>query len=290
MDSAAESFLASSLTTLNGATRLEVAYRVAALAAPAVLPAKTRRLYRDTRRLFPERSRLWAARVARRQSAHRVWVALDKLALPRLSRDELVSAIEPESVELARSVFRAIAAEGRGVLVYSLHYGRPMVPTYLLPHLGFDCISLRAGVGVAPGGGSVDASAVAGLMTALRGLREGRTLFVLVDGRLARNAPTVDFFGCRVPMSFAFVRLAQMTGAALVAGATISTGPMRFRFDLERMEAPAPGELLEALAARLLAPLERTVRRDPGQWYGVNRVYRDVGSPRGAKAAGVGRV
>jgi lauroyl/myristoyl acyltransferase len=252
------------------------AYRAAALAAPAIMPAKARRLYEATRRLFPERSAVWAARTARRQLAHRAWVAVDKLKLARMSGDDLVDAVEPETVDHVRSVLGELAGEGRGALLYSLHYGRPVVATYLLPRLGFECVAIRRGLGAALGAGTLDAGALSGLLTAIRELRRGKVLFVLVDGRLARSASPVELFGRSVPMSLAFLRMARETGAGLVAAAASSVGPFRFRIDLER--TPDPGRNLSPAAAAgpLLRPLERLVRRDVGQWYGINRMFRDV--------------
>jgi lauroyl/myristoyl acyltransferase len=253
------------------------AYRAAALAAPALMPAKARRLYRDTRRLFPERSARWAVDIARRQLAHRVWVALDKFSMSRLAPDELLDAAEPEGLDRLRAALRGLAGVGRGAIVYSLHYGRPIIASFLLSRVGFDCIAIRKGVDATVGGASVDAGAVSGLRTALRELRRGKVVFVLVDGRLARSATPVEFFGRTVPMSLAFVRMAQESGAGLVATVASSVGPRRIRLHSEVVPVPAPGEVPSS--ELLLGPLERAVGYDVGQWYGINRMFRAVEPP-----------
>ena len=110
----------------------------------------------------------------------------------------------------------------------------------------------------------------------MRALKRNKLFFVLVDGRIMQRPTLVEFFGRRVPISLGFALLAQRTGAVLAAGVTYSTGPLGFRPTVTRVHLPEGEMTPEELGTTLMRPLEEAVRRDVGQWYGINRLFRQA--------------
>ena len=264
------------------------AYRAAGALSWVVLRGKTKRLRRDTTALFPDKPARWVAGAVRDQRRHRAWSALDKVVLPGMSGDEVISHCDPESVAAARRVCDDALARGRGGIVYTLHYGRPVLSPLVLAHLGYPYVALRAGTNVSAfdralferleqlGVEIVEATDLASGVQAMRALKRNKLFFVLVDGRITGRPTLVEFFGRRVPISLGFALLAQRTGALLAAGVTYSTDPLGFRLAVTQVALPSDTSTPEELGATLMKPLEEAVRRDAGQWYGINRLFRQA--------------
>jgi KDO2-lipid IV(A) lauroyltransferase len=264
------------------------AYRVAGELSWVVLRGKTKRLRRDTAELFPDKPVRWVEEAVRDQRRHRAWSALDKVILPRLSGDEVLSHCDPDSIAATRRVCDDALAEGRGGIIYTLHYGRPVLSPLVLAYLGYPYVALRAGTNVSAfdrplfarlqelGVEVVEATDIASGVQAMRALKRNKLFFVLVDGRITQRPTLVEFFGRRVPISLGFALLAQRTGALLAAGVTYSTDALGFRPDVTRVVLPENMSTPEELGATLMKPLEEAVRRDAGQWYGINRLFRQA--------------
>jgi lauroyl/myristoyl acyltransferase len=262
-------------------------YRVAAALSGAFLRGKTKRLLEDTRELFPDKPEAWVRDAVRRQRHHRAWVAVDKFMLTRLAGDEVVAMHEPESVAGVRRLADDAFAGGKGVIVYTLHYGRPTWSPALFAELGYPYIGLSRGDTDAQqqhtkevrarGAAVIEAGDLAAGVHALRGLKENRSLFVLIDGRVTQRPTVVEFLGRKIPVSLGFAQLARRSGARLIAGVT-STGadPTRLRIEGALVDLPDGDLSPEELGRHLVAPLERMVVRDVGQWYGINRLFRQA--------------
>jgi lauroyl/myristoyl acyltransferase len=265
------------------------AYATAARFSGLFLRGKTKRLIEDTRSLFPNRPESWVRAAVTRQRHHRAWVALDKFVIPRLSGDEIVAWHHAGDVARLRSVVDERLATGAGGVIYTLHYGRPAWSPYLFAHMGYSYVGLTRGeddTGLqrrhveearARGAQLVEAGDLAAGVHAFRGLKQGKLLFVLVDGGLTQKPTMVDFLGRRVPFSLGFAQLARRTGAWLMAGVThTGSDPTTLRISATPVELP-PGDLPEdEISRRLLAPLEELVLADVGQWYGINRLFRQA--------------
>jgi lauroyl/myristoyl acyltransferase len=65
-----------------------------------------------------------------------------------------------------------------------------------------------------------------------------------------------------------------LTGAAAVAGVVLSEQALRFRVRLEAVASGPPDRTAAEIAEAMLKPLEAAVLQDPGQWYGINRMFR----------------
>ena len=113
-------------------------------------------------------------------------------------------------------------------------------------------------------------------------MKEGKFLFVLIDGRITQRSTLVEFLGHRVPFSLGFAQLARRANARLLAGVTYTGDhPMHLRVNARWVDLP-PADLPEEEAnRRIVAPLEEMVLEDPGQWYGINRLFRRARLLRG---------
>jgi Kdo2-lipid IVA lauroyltransferase/acyltransferase len=266
----------------------DAAYRAAGPLSRALMGKKMKRLGRDMRLLFPDRSSGWIRATARDQIRTRAWAALDQLLLPRMSGDEVIARCTPEGLASARRIVDEVLAGGKGGVVYTLHYGRHMLSPFVLPLFGYPYVSIRSRTGMTDierpmlerlgeiGVEYLDAEDMGSGVAALRTLKRNKLLFILIDGRVGQRPAEVEFFGRRVPMSLAFALLAQRTGAPLVAGVTYSEGPARFHMHSAKVELPDRDLEPEALGSLLLKPLEEMVRKDIGQWFGMNMLFRDM--------------
>ncbi len=264
-------------------------YSVASALSGFFLRGKTRRLLEDTRTLYPDKPEAWVRDAVTRQRHHRAWVAVDKYRITRMTGPQVVAMHEPESVERISRLADEALAIGKGLIVYTLHYGRPSWSPVLFAELGYPYVGLMRGesntglqqkhseASRATGAQLVEAGDLTSGVQALRGLKENKLLFVVIDGRLTQRPTLVDFLGVKVPFSLGFAQLAQRTGARLMAGVTrTGDSPTSLRVDSKLVELPDAGLSTEELGRVLMAPLEEMVERDIGQWYGINRLFRQA--------------
>lgn len=265
------------------------AYAIAARFSNLFLRGKTRMLLEDTRSLFPDSSDTWVREAVRRQRHHRAWVAVDKFMLTRLSGEEVLAMHDREQVARLCALADQALAAGNGAVIYTLHYGRPAWSPFLFSHLGYPYGGLMRGdsetglqqrhseAARRSGAELVEAGDLAAGVHAFRGLKHNKLLFVLIDGRLTSKPTMVEFLGRRVPLSLGFAQLARRTGAGLLAGVTrTGSDPTKFSIDARVVEMPEGDLSPEELGRRLVAPLEEMVLADVGQWYGINRLFRQA--------------
>ncbi len=264
------------LTTAANTLGVDAAYAIADRFSGAILSGASERLERATREAFPDRDERWIDETIRAQQRHRAWLALDKRTMPRLSPRELAS--RTEGLDELRARLDAARDAGRGAIVYSIHYGRPLLLPLLLPRLGYPCTRL-----VAPRAGEGDPSdEVETIVVArdstkddmLAALARNRVLFLLVDTPVSRQTAAVEFLGSRLPVAVGLAYIVRESGTALIATTCRSAAPFRFRLDASPVTLPDETATPEETGAALLAPFEATVRADAGPWYGVNRVFR----------------
>jgi lauroyl/myristoyl acyltransferase len=111
----------------------------------------------------------------------------------------------------------------------------------------------------------------------MRALKDNKLLFVFIDGKVAARPTFVEFFGKKVPFSVGFAQLAVRAGARLACGVVRTDGdPLRVRVHLVEVEPPEGDPTPEALGRTLVAPLEKMIEEDVGQWYGINRLFRQA--------------
>ncbi len=173
-------------------------------------------------------------------------------------------------------------ASGRGVIAATIHYGNPEYVGQCLSSLGISFMALVEPLDppalselfrryrASQGQQFVDAD-VSGVKQAIRHLRRGGLLAVLVDRDIQHRGVEVTFFGAPARIPTGAVDLALHTGAVVLPLLTR-------RIDLDRFEAviEPPFDLLgtgdEAAdrrrnTERLIQRFEPYLRRDPSQWF-----------------------
>ena len=103
---------------------------------------------------------------------------------------------------------------------------------------------------------------------ALRRLRNGESVALLVDENAGARGAFVDFFGRPASTSRTAALLSLLTGAPIVVGAaTRQPGRQRLLFKFAVIEPEAGGgEAVTILTQRIVDVLERWIRVDPLQW------------------------
>ena len=107
----------------------------------------------------------------------------------------------------------------------------------------------------------------------VRIVRDGGAVAVLADLRDRRGA-AVPYFGQPAPSTTFPALLARTTGATLVAGRVVRSGPVRFFIEGEVIEVPKTpdrdADIIEG-TQRIQACFERWVREHPDQWMWAHR-------------------
>jgi lauroyl/myristoyl acyltransferase len=223
-------------------------YHLADSLAGLILRRKTERLAADVRELFPDEPESWIQDAVRRQRQHRAWVAVDKYMVTQMSSDEIMALHDPADVDAMRRVADDALAGGKGAILYTMHYGRPMFSPFVFTHLGYPYVGMYAGTGntglikgqadtaATRGAELLEAGDLTSGVQAMRALKENKLLFVFIDGKVTTRPAMVEFFGRRVPLSVGFAQLALRSGAALGCGVTRSAdGPLKVRVRVERV-------------------------------------------------------
>jgi KDO2-lipid IV(A) lauroyltransferase len=125
-------------------------------------------------------------------------------------------------------------------------------------------------------------SARDGTRSAVRHLRRGGLLGVLIDQRVRSGGVTVPFLGQPTRMVDGPARLALATGAPVVPGGVYRDAGNRHRVVLDPPILPDPGaaDPVTDLTARLAAALERRIHEHPDQWMWIHPRWEPVPETR----------
>lgn len=236
-------------------------------------------------------------RVAQRSLALAYGTALDATAVKRLARESMrhFGRVMVETVASARfeadltqgrvrvegvEHLRAALARGKGLIGFSGHFGHwellrlaagyHGVPSVTVarpldnPLLGERLTRLRRleGMGVVAKRGAVS--------SALKTLRAGGFVTLLIDQRSERSGLAVPFFGRTAFAADALAVLALRTGAPIIPGfaALQPDGTWHVRIGPEMRVAPTGRfeDDVQAIMTECTAILEQWVRRYPEQW------------------------
>jgi lauroyl/myristoyl acyltransferase len=176
---------------------------------------------------------------------------------------------------------RAVAA-GRGVIMATIHYGSPEYVAQALRAKGITFLALVEPLHPpqlaalfhryrSSHGHEFVPVDVTGIKRALRRLRQGGIVAVLVDRDIQHTGVEVPFFGAPARLPPGAVDLALHTGAALLPMISRRTGLDRFAvtvlppLDLVRTGDPRADRRRNT--ARLIACFEPFLRADPSQWF-----------------------
>jgi Kdo2-lipid IVA lauroyltransferase/acyltransferase len=246
---------------------------------------------RNLRAAFPLRSPAECRSIARGMFSHfgRLLTVLLKFTTMRPA--EMLARVEFEGEE------RVIAAhaEGRGVLLYTGHFGfweinalvhaleiKPMsvLARPLDNPLLHDLLELarrRTGNAVIYRRGAI--------RRVLRALAGNEAVAILIDQHIqSSDAVYVDFFNRPAATTSALAALALRTGAPVVPVFALPQPGGRFRMVYEHAVDPPPEDTPDAIRAftqRCTDVLEMYVRRYPELWLWMHRRWRDVdGAPQ----------
>jgi len=203
----------------------------------------------------------------------------------KLTPDELARAarVPPEMLDLLKTQVE----QGQGAVVLGLHMssfdlgmiaiGAQGVPIHVLtladPGPGFELqnhVRARAGIDVTP-------ISPESLRLAIRRLRSGWTVFTGADRPAEGERGLVEFFGRPACLPLGPVRLALMTGAAVVVASCHyerDTGyTVRFTGPIEMARTGDRHQDVLANARRTAIAIEEHIRAHPQQWLMFHRVW-----------------
>jgi Kdo2-lipid IVA lauroyltransferase/acyltransferase len=262
-----------------------------------LLPRLRRRTLRHLRVAYPAATNIWI-----RRTAHGVfrWVGragADFLHVGRIN-DATLATIEIEGM----AHWDAALRRGKGVILVTGHFGNWEVLGAWLAALGLPIWVIyhpfreerldrfvrgrreRAGVRGIPAGGPS--------LRALRALRRGEILGILIDRVPRGDSVACMFFGRECRAAPGPARLALAAGAPLVpACLTYRRGGMRVRFETpidpaEFSTGADPAAAVREITQRLARVLEDWIRESPEQWPWFHDRWKVRGSiPTGALAA-----
>ena len=233
-------------------------------------------------RVFPDRSAVWRAEVARQSYRHLGRVAVSTFRLSRLTPDRVVALTEFEGVELLEEV----ASEGNGAVLLTGHFGNWEIGGAAVACRGFpmdvvirpqnnplfDTVLTHAreriGMNLVPRAHST--------RILLRSLREGRMVGMLADQNARQAGVMVEFFGISASTARGPALLSLRTGAPMLLGVAFHdpASEVPYRLLVERITAPRTGDLdadIRALTSAHARALERYVRRAPEQYLWQHR-------------------
>jgi Kdo2-lipid IVA lauroyltransferase/acyltransferase len=262
------------------------------LAAWILFPGLRRRTRRHLRLAFPVATDLWIDRTARGVFRWVGRAGADFLHLDRFGPTALAD-LEVEG----RGHWDAARARGRGVILVTGHLGNWEVLGAWLATLGTPVWVIyhpfrekrldrfvygrreRVGVRGIPAEGSP--------LRALRALRRGEILGILLDRVPRGESVACTFFGRECRAASGPARLALATGAPVVPACLVyRQGVMRVRFEpaIDSAEVPAGadlGDVLRESTQRQARVLEDWIRDSPEQWPWFYDRWKVRGSPAG---------
>ncbi len=213
---------------------------------------------------------------------------VESAAVARLDHADLVRAERADEVRHVRAV-RRLLAEGRGAIVCGMHVGPYQYVPSALAQLGAPVAAYAAGnqqkafaaawsAGARRLGARLEILSPASVRDAVRAIRlvrEGFFLYVLMDGQAAasrdQNRADFRFLGNELSFRLGPVLLARKAGAPLLLASTRYAGVARRVIEFSD-PLPAPDGDGDAAAvertAQMYAWFEQRVARVPEQWDG----------------------
>ncbi len=185
---------------------------------------------------------------------------------------------------------KAPIAQGRGVVLASAHYANPEFATQALaaaglevfalveplqpPQLGKLMYSLRN-----VHGHHYEPATFSGVKAAIDWLRKGGVLAILIDRDIQKRGIEIEFCGAKARFPTGAVDLAIRTNSVLVPGWVRREGEYKVHArlgpPLDLIITGNADEDLRVNTERLLKLFEAHLKRDPGQWSVLDRIWPD---------------
>lgn len=239
-----------------------------------------------------------------RRIAHACWrhfggVLFETLAFPRFSSASVGREVRYRGLERVRAAYEA----GRGVLLFSGHYGHWELSAMMQGHLGLplalvtrplDNHGLERMLADLRGcSGNTIIHKRNAVREMLRTLRSGGGIAILIDQDARSGGLFVPFLGRLASTTPTLALMAVRTGAAILPVFSVPGADGAWEITYEppvavRPEADRDAEVLR-VTAECTAILERWVRAHPEVWLWMHRRWktRPPGTPAG-EAAGAG--
>jgi len=235
---------------------------------------------------FPLRTPDECRQISRRMFEHFGRLLMVLLKFSTLTPQQMLALVEFDG----EARVRAAHARGRGVLLFTGHFGfweinalvhalqiepisvlaRPLDNPLL--HELLERVRRSTGNGVIYRRGAI--------RRVLRALASNQAVAVLIDQHMqSADAVYVDFFNRPAATTSALAALAIKTGAAVVPVFALPLPGGRFRMVYEHPVEPPPGDdeaAIRELTQRCTDVLEMYVRRYPELWLWMHRRWRDV--------------
>lgn len=177
---------------------------------------------------------------------------------------------------------RAALAAGRGAIVATIHYGNPELVAQSMKARGLTFLAFTEPLEPPPLAALVQQLrssqgllfvpvSRSALKQAIRHLRGGGVVCIVIDRDIQHAGTPVCFFGATAELPTGAVELARHTGAALIPALTRRRGWRRFDLyvqpPLPLVVTKRPEVDSQVNAERLIGCFEPYLRRDPSQWF-----------------------
>jgi KDO2-lipid IV(A) lauroyltransferase len=216
-------------------------------------------------------------------------ITFDSLAFPRRSASDAGTLVRYEGLEHIRAAY----ARGKGVLLFSAHYGSWEMVALMQGFLGMplslvtrplDNPSLeRMLAGLRGGSGNGIIHKRRAVREMIKTLHEGGGVAIVIDQDARGEGVFVPFFGIPASTTPTLALLALRTGAAVmpVVSTLEEDGTYRVRYEPEISVAPTGDRDADVLriTAECTASIERWVRERPEQWLWMHRRFKTRPSP-----------
>jgi KDO2-lipid IV(A) lauroyltransferase len=238
---------------------------------------------------FPQRTPAERRAIVRQMFGHFGCVLFELLKFSTLTPAQMHAVVELEGEERARAAY----AQGRGVLLFTGHFGYweihaivhalALQPVGVLaraldnPHLNelLEHVRTSTGNAVIYRQGAV--------RRVLRTLHAGQGVAMLIDQHMhSPDAIYVDFFERPAATTSTLAQLALRTGAPVVPAFALPLPGGRYRMIYEHPVAPPDADTPDAIrqfTQRCTDVLEMYVRRHPSLWLWMHRRWRDAPLP-----------
>lgn len=235
---------------------------------------------------FPLRSRAECRAITRRMFEHFGRLLMALLKFSTMTPQRMLACVEFDGDER----IRAAHAHGRGVLLFTGHFGFWEINA-LVHALAIEPMAVLARrldnpllhdllEGVRRSTGNSVIYRHGAIRKVLRALGSNQAVAVLIDQHmLSADAVYVDFFNRPAATTSALAALALKTGAPVVPVFALPLPGGRFRMVYEHPVEPPPSDSPDALrefTQRCTDVLEMYVRRYPDLWLWMHRRWRDV--------------
>jgi KDO2-lipid IV(A) lauroyltransferase len=238
----------------------------------------------NLRAAFPEKTEAERTAIARSCYGHFATTAIEFARLPGLTPEERLRHCEVTGVEHIAE----LAAQGRGAIMLTAHFGNWEWMGSLLPALGYP-VHVVAGEqrnravgawieGVRRSLGEGVLSAIHDLRGILHALGKRQFVAIVADQDAGGDGIFVDFLGRPASTAVGPVRLARRFGAPILMGFSRrrEDGRLNVQF-LRPFRVPEEGdeeEVLRSFTSRWSAILEEQVRACPEQWFWMHRRWK----------------